>query len=141
MFQKSHDVMLEYKVAFENEVVVYKDHHDVLQSFCINAADNQYVAVATAKGIREIDLRQVHVAQEEGVMSDEEIDSNPTGSGEDSNPYTSASMPAQGMTRQSSDGKRLSVSYKSIASLPSFKSKQNIFKMALSPFVCAHISS
>lgn len=142
MSQKSHDVLLEYKVTFDNEVVVYKDH-DILQSFCINAADNQYVAVATTKGIREIDLRQVHV--DEGVLSDEDSDSIQGilagGSGDDvANQYTSASMPAQGTLRQSSGGdssKRLNASYKSIASLPSFKAKQNILKMAFSQFVCS----
>lgn len=112
-------------MTFEPEVTIYKDH-DILQSFCINAADNQYVAVATTKGIREIDLRQVHV---DGAEGNEEDTDGPQGNGEE---YTSSST----SLRQSTDGlKRSNVTSKSTASLPSFKSKQGILKMAMNTLV------
>lgn len=121
-------MLLEYKMTFEPEVVLYKDH-DILQSFCINAADNQYVAVATTKGIREIDLRQVHVGEGDG----NEEDGEGVGSGEE---YTSSSQ-----LRQSGDSvlRRSTVTSKSTASLPSFKTKQGILKMAINTLVCSLI--
>lgn len=116
------DVPLEYKVTFDQEIVLYKDT-DILQSFCINAVDNHYVAVATMKGIREIDLRQVHIPD-----NDNEEDG-----GDESNMYTSASTVRQNIEDPKS--RRISISTKSTASLPMFKSKQNILKMAFSQFV------
>lgn len=48
-----------HRISFGSEVAVYKDR-DILQSFCINPVDPEQFAVATTRGIVEINARAIH---------------------------------------------------------------------------------
>ncbi|EFA80088.1 WD-40 repeat-containing protein [Heterostelium album PN500] len=96
------------RIKYEDVVELYKDS-DLLQSFCVDtsAPEIQVVAVATTRGIREIDLKQSH----ESSRDDFDMDSV---GGADT--FLSPTMT-----------KKLRISSKSISTLK-FKNKSGVFK-------------
>ncbi|EGG18410.1 WD-40 repeat-containing protein [Cavenderia fasciculata] len=118
------------KIKFAEEAIeLYKDG-DLLQSFCVDASppegtDIQVVAVATTRGIREIDLKhspqqqsQHHHQDNQSSSDDFDIDSAVATSGEFLSPTQS--------------GRKLRISAKSVSSLNFKGGKQNVFKSAIS---------
>eukprot|EP01133_Synstelium_polycarpum_P008357 gene8357-9815_t len=102
------------RIQFDEEVELYKDG-DLLQSFCVDVSspDLQVVAVATTRGIREIDLKRAS----DHNRDDYEIDQ-----------MVGDTFMSPTQTR------KLRISSKSVSSL-NFKNKQNVFKSAFSSLI------
>eukprot|EP01113_Clastostelium_recurvatum_P004100 TRINITY_DN1180_c1_g1_i5.p1 TRINITY_DN1180_c1_g1~~TRINITY_DN1180_c1_g1_i5.p1 ORF type:complete len:2044 (-),score=317.30 TRINITY_DN1180_c1_g1_i5:1-6111(-) len=60
---KKSAVRDEFPIKFGPEVELYRSP-ELMQSFCLNPCDNTYMALASTKAMKEIDLKQVHPVEE-----------------------------------------------------------------------------
>lgn len=90
--------------------------------------------MATTKGIREIDLRQVEAYLAEENEEEMEESENTSAS------QTTSTDPGNTRKTKSDASSHAKITSKSISSLPSFRNKSNILKMAISQFVCGSLS-
>eukprot|EP01132_Coremiostelium_polycephalum_P008618 gene8618-10608_t len=105
------------RIRFEDEIELYKDN-DLLQGFCIDTTspDLAVLAIATTKGIREIDLKQIH----DGYGNDLDLDQ-----------FQHIGGTSDAFMSPTQSSRKLRISSKSVSSL-NFKNKSNVFKSAFS---------